>query len=82
MKEMEKWQAWGLSLSFSPRVQMGEEPSQRQPPNCVDSHGFETLPRYFCLVDTREMVSLAEPQFSPKGLLNQTLENLLSSPQF
>ena len=43
---------------------MGEEPFQREPPNFVDSHGFETLPRYFCLVDTREIVSLAEPQFS------------------
>ena len=43
---------------------MGEEPSQREPPNFVDSHGFETLSRYFCLGDTREMVSLAEPQFS------------------
>lgn len=61
---MKRWQAWGPSLSFSPRVQMGEEPFQREPPNFVDSHGFETLPRYFCLVDTREIVSLAEPQFS------------------
>lgn len=64
MKEMERRQAWGPSLSFSPRVQTGEEPSQREPPNFVDSHGFETLPTYFCLGDTREMVSLGEPQFS------------------
>lgn len=62
MKEMERRQAWGHSSLVPGWFRW--EGTVREPPNFVDSHGFETLPTYFCLGDTREMVSLAEPQFS------------------